>query len=192
MNKEEMTGLKKSNRVAIIIMMVLVAIGLISSVFDIVEGLQNTYPAIIIAKLVMYILVAYYGLWGYKKPHGNLLKYLMLAFGITLITPVILADSSHLRQIIYPIAILLIGYMSGRLYKYKENRIIAIIVTVLLVFLFIMKVVDPGSEIRLVAIDNPFNLLISLDPTILWLAIYVSYSSRYRLHKEAGLQDKPA
>jgi len=141
----------------------------------------------------MYLLIAYYGLWGYKKLHGNLLKYLMLVYGFCLL-PFIVINTSDIQIMLLVITIILISFMAGRLYKFKENRIIAVIVIVLCVSLFIEQIFDPASIAskeasktgNLMAYFRPLNRIVQ------WLAICVAYFSRYALHKEAGLQDKAA
>jgi len=185
-----MSDSKKSNKVVISIMMVLIAFGLAWSIFNFIMYSEDSTPQIRITDIVMYLLVAYYGLWGYKKPHGNILKYLMLLFGVSLIPSILVSVSgsyvSQILQIIMSIAVLLVGYISGRLYKFQTNRILIIIVTAIFIFrLFTMPMLFP-------TVTNPILLLGPLNQVILWLAICVAYFSRYQLHKEAGLQDKPA
>jgi|GEM_PF-601704 len=189
MKKEEMGGLKKSSRAAVIITMLLVAAGLVWSVLAPFMTSDFSLIPTRITDIVMYLLVSYYGLWGYKKPHGNLLRYLMLLFGISLI-PLILVSVpgsyiSQILQIALSIAVLFIGYMSGRLCKIQKNRKIAIIVFAVFVLrLIMMPVLFP-------TVNDPIMLLGPLSQVILWLAVCVVYFTRYQLHKEAGLQDKP-
>jgi len=190
MNKEELSGLNKSNRAAIVIMMVLVVAGLAWSI----TGFFFKYDILIlptkIANLVMYILVGYYGLWGCRKPHGNLLKYLILLYGVSFIPYICRQGNNQTYQIIFPLIILLIGYMAGRLYKFHENQIISIIVTILLLFVYAIRTFGPESASR--DLSDIFNLIGPLNQVVIWLAICAAYFSRYQLHKEAGLQDKPA
>ena len=75
---------------------------------------------------IFYLFVLYYGVWGYKKPHGNLLRYLMLLLAaVTAAT--ILMQIDHWDApwpVIFSsnLAAVLIGYMAGRLPKVKKNR----------------------------------------------------------------------
>jgi len=193
MNQKDMAGLKKSNKVAIIIMMVLVAAGIILAIVDLINTTVFPFSFLSAVKLMMYLLIAYYGLWGYKKPHGNLLKYLMLVYCFCLL-PIIVITTSDIYVILLVITVILISFMAGRLYKFKENRIIAVVVIVLCVSSFIEQIFDPAS-ITAKEVAETGNLMAYFQPLnriVQWLAICAAYFSRYQLHKEAGLQDKPA
>ena len=138
---------------------------------------------------IYYCLVFYYGINGYKIPHGNLVRYLMLilaAYNIFNVTvsiyrwyklPWVVLAAGNL-------AAMFIAYMAGRLNKFKKNLIVAIIVTVLLLAECFWPVKIPGVEV-----DALFFLDRSL-PILMWLTIMSIYFFRYEEHTEAGLADK--
>ena len=77
-------NLKKSTKAGLIISLVLIAIGLVLGIYSLAVGFSGRNIGIqlhIVIVLIEYLLVAFYALWGYRKPHSNMLRYAMFAFG---------------------------------------------------------------------------------------------------------------
>jgi len=96
---------------------------------------QFSFCILYVIEIVMYLLICFYAFVGYKKPHGNLLRYLMFAFGLMLISRIYVC-SFFLHEltclIFYGVSIALIAYISGRLNKIEKNRFLAVLVLLLL------------------------------------------------------------
>ena len=156
-----------------------------------------------ITLIIGYLLVLYYVFWGYKTPHGNLLRNLILTYAVLLAIgserrlfstarperPVDVNATDATRRatrgisaykgLITSIAFVFMGFIAGRLNKYKQNKIL---IPVVLVLLFVRSFVTSNIRIQAVMTD--------LSYFILWVGIACAYFSRYDAHKEAGLLDK--
>ena len=197
MNKYNVS--KKMNIFVLITAVLLLAGIIITIVF------ANRVPLIkTITLIIGYILALYYALWGYKTPHGNMLRYMILAYAFLLALgsesrlfanarperPVDVANAdgqirrgtrglASYKDLITSISLVLMGYTAGRLNKYKQNKII---IPIILVLLFIRSFVMGLTRIQVMMTDLSFF--------ILWLGIACAYFARYDAHKEAGLLDK--
>ena len=71
---------------ALIVCAVLTVIGLALEIHNLTQ-ISNMLDmgASAICDILLYVLVCYYATIGYRKPHGNLLKHLMLVFAVCLI-----------------------------------------------------------------------------------------------------------
>jgi len=137
-----------------------------------------------IAYLIMFALTALYTLFLYKKPHGNLLRWLMLTFAAILLPDVYysFARKIAVQMLLYVVAIGLICYAAGRLDHIKSNTFIFL--AVLIIFVCIIVLIIIRSPARMVNIMRPAALL--------WLFVVLvsAYIFRYKEHKAAGLVDK--
>lgn len=135
-----------------------------------------------------YILILYYGLFGYKVPHGNLLKYLMIFLALLLVNEVALeaggkypnltSETILLPTSITGICIIIISYVSGRLDRFNKNIYLFTVVLVLLVVRAFMM-----SQYRTIMFSN-------FSDAIIWLDINCVYALRYKQHKQAGLESQ--
>ncbi len=141
---------------------------------------------VFIEESVYYLFVFYYAVWGYKIPHGNLLRYLMLLLAV------VTAVSIHQMLLDYPelpwpvllssnVAAVLIGYMAGRLHKVKKNIIVVAIVTILLLIRCFWPIKQQYSALSV------FSVLDRSTTLFTWITIMAIYFFRYKEHKEAGL-----
>ena len=137
---------------------------------------------------LMFAAAAVYALFAYKKPHGNYMRYLLLAY--TLIGSVMFVQLCKNQElymnIIDVVMIILMAYMAGRLDHYKQNIVICGIVlakTILVSALLISKM----SSLGRLDFVTFFGCIGSVT---CWLAVAASYLVRYKPHKEAGLADK--
>ena len=143
-----------------------------------------------IAPIVMLLITAIYAFYGYKKPHGNHVRYLLLIYAVYMSAIVIANQSQTWFPIYGSIAniatVLLSAYMAGRLDKYEQNLIICVAIVVLqIVHIYpFMSIYIQRNTMSFVTFFK------SVGPVSVWLAISASYISRYKEHKEAGLSDK--
>ena len=189
------TDMKKSNKVGLIVSLALVLLGIIGCVAGVVKGLRTSQPVGMVhicVNLIMYFLVTAYALFGYRKPHGNMLKYIIILYGILIVTQSILPGSplcsSRVRDIICGcsgIAAMAVAYISGRLDRIGRNKYLMI---------FVGLLISVCSVLVICTFDD-FNLmrcLSNLTQPICWAALCLAYASRYDEHKSAGEKENGA
>jgi len=169
--------------------------GLISLFFH-VEFDSVRKIAFAIVSLLLYGLVFYYIIHGYRKPNGKLMKCIILCFALSLFhnyndfssivrswfSPVseYVSFSGHdfmrkaYGELALFVAAVFLGYMAGRLHKVKNNIPILILVGVaLLIRLFLAN----------------YGWYLYSSDLSLWITISTIYLMRYRLHGEEWLKD---
>ena len=197
MNKYNLS--KKMNTFVLITAVLLLAGIVVTIIF------ANRAPLVkTITLIIGYLLALYYAFWGYKTPHGNLLRYLIISYAFLLAIgsesrlfanarrerPVDVTNAEgQLRRgvrgltaykgLLTSVALILMSYIAGRLNKYKQNKIL---IPIVLVILFVRSFVSRTFRIQVVMTD--------LSYFILWIGIACAYFARYDAHKEAGLLDK--
>ncbi len=206
---ETYKNLKKGTKIGLIISMVFIIFGIVLSVYNIVaagripalpgEGMDlganpapaahGVIPPVVrnCIDLVLLLAVTFYAVIGHKKPHGNMLKYLFLAFGTMLVLNVCLTGingsiSEIISSVLTGFAVMIFTYVSGRLDRINQNRIFLVIAGV---FLLATMLIPAFSGFFLI---NGF--LSSLTPLIVLLALGFAYTARYEEHIAAGLEDK--
>lgn len=146
--------------------------------------------------IVFFIAITYYVLAGYKKPHGNLLRYTFLLLAFNCVNAVIDTtlgliyetgydvDKQLLIIGLYSITILFVSYIAGRLDKIKSNYLPMIIITIsqIIIPILFLSIYNGWSNITYIIWDA--------STCLLWIDLLVAYIIRYREHKEAGLLDK--
>ena len=136
----------------------------------------------------MFIIAMFYVCYGYKKPHGNLMRYLLLLYAVS-VAAFLIRDAAiqpMYLSINYSAIIILSTYMAGRLERYKQNIVISVLVLVgncITTYYLFDKFAGMGTL-------TFFNAISSIGAITVWLAIAASYIIRYKEHKEAGLADK--
>lgn len=156
-----------------------------------------------IISAVICLIALYYGIRGYKVPHGNTIRYLLLAFAV--------AEASEFLfnpGMIKPMAVCLLlttilsSYMAGRLNKSKECKIIIALVGILLIAVWAMHrfmppaipMGQPGpAEMDMAQIPERTDWIRDIFPSdisrfLSWLVLGVSYITRYDGHKKAGIE----
>lgn len=176
-----MSNNQSKHLIGCIVCGVLTAIGIVAAIISLFNGVEKPWFYCVHVQLLLLILISYYAFVGYKKPHGNLLKYVMLVFALFNLTyiPCYVSMLDTQATVICAIEIGLICYVSGRLAKVKQNMILMILITV-------CELVFNGLDI----IYGYINID-TIGPLAIWLDICVAYFLRYKEHKEAGLQDAP-
>lgn len=138
-----------------------------------------------IISLVIYILTGFYALFGYKKPHGNMLKYLFIAFAVSQILNVCLSNNAEnaidvILSVCSCLAALILMYVSGRFHKIEKNRVLLIVAGILLFAAMILPLFTNSF-----IINGCFN---SCTAPIMLLALGFAYTARFEEHKAAGLE----
>lgn len=185
---KEKYGLEISHAIGLFTCMILVIIQLVlylAQLFDVGSIQEAILPIIFIGLLMGF---AYYALIGYKKPHGNSFKYLILFY-------VALSCFLQIYQAsLYPLSVSIFGmiklialaYVSGRLNRIEQNKYI--LGAILLIDLgFDVYNLDFYISINLLNINTFFSSISSL---LFSSTIALAYFTRYTLHKEAGFEDK--
>ena len=183
---EKKSGLKTGQAIALFAILVLNICWIIAMTVHL-----SQHPSLITFVVLCYIqfaLAAYYACFGYKKPHGNLMRYLLLFYVATLGAMLVRKANSQgdLSNSISIAVIILSAYMAGRLNKYKQNVFISLVILVL-------KLINiyPTMSSRIGQTGFTFiSFFGSIGPVVVWLAIAGAYILRYKDHKEAGLAGK--
>lgn len=144
-----------------------------------------------ITTLIMCVLTFYYAVSNFKVPHGNLLKYLFLAFSVIVFVGLINNDTAsalarerdYINQLLRGFTVISSAYIAGRLDRKKENTILLIINSIILLGTSVMNiiVINKTDIISLLYLSSFF---------VLWIDLAIAYLFRYYGHKEAGLEDK--
>ena len=182
---------KKSNGklIALIVLGLLTALGLAIEIIAFIR-FRSTYSSGSYLSLVVYtltsLLLLYYAAVGYRKPHGNLMKYLFLMFAVCCLGGVvsITAEQTVIDTIynyLRGIVVLLVAYVAGRLDRFKQNvRLMSVIGILMLI----------SSAVVCADYTDTLGFLFSFTYFVLWIDLMIAYILRYKEHKEAGLTDK--
>jgi len=177
---------EQQNRKANAVIIACVAIiGFAVSVVSFVWRINSQIPTLLFGWVCVYYgFVLYYGIKGYKKPHGNMVRYLMLILavyiGASVITTIYTLHASWPIVLASIFAAMFMAYMAGRLNKVKKNKPVALFVTVMLLFRFLEQPTMSGADTALFVLDR-------CSPLFMWLTIVLIYFYRFREHKEGGL-----
>ena len=184
---EEKYGLKPSHAYALFAILVLNILWLICGTIIAIQ-LHGGMPLYQIVNIIMLAATAYYACYAYKKPHGNHMRYLILcsaAYSAIRNITSSFARPTYIIVISYLI-IILKTYMAGRLDHYKQNVIISAVILACqcaMVYYNIDAFTSAGFSLTFVYVMS------TLGPVTLWLAIAGAYITRFKLHKQAGLED---
>ena len=133
---------------------------------------------------IYYAFVFYYGTVGYKKPHGKLVRYLMMILAVYVAySTTIMVERWDIGGIILTsgtIAAVFIGYIAGRLNKFKKNIFWAVVVTGLLLVKSFWPINVNLNVYTLFVLDRTM-------PLFMWATVMFIYFFRYREHKTAGI-----
>jgi len=175
---------KKKQNIWLLIMAVLILAEIITGIMT----MTNDYLFINIIKMFHLVLIALYGFWLYKKPHGNMLKYAMIILAATQILSAIMfiklgADGMNLHTIrIFASAIIV--YVAGRLDRIEQNKRLLCIATFILFASAFVQTFLAFNKI------SPLYLFTWFSGAISSITLMIAYFVRYKEHKEAGISDK--
>ena len=182
---------------------ILFLLSLLNCVVDVYGNIQYysgiTSTLAIAASVVAYVFVFYYIIYGYKKPHGNLMKYIFLlyAFRIAInIVDVFTTESSDIISnplvtnievgVIRFVSAVLIVYVSTRLGNLKKNVPVMLVITFSLLLLSSIYY----SNYSTIMINEFLTIIWDYGVFIQWMDIVFAYLFRFNKHKEAGLSDE--
>ena len=184
-NIKEASKLKTGQLIALIAILILNIVWIICSFIFADGNITFSY----VASVVMFAAAVFYSCHGYKAPHGNLMRYLILCFVVSTSIQYVFGGITYPKYIsaMYFAIIILATYMAGRLNRYVQNIIISILLLIcqcITTVYFLSDVNGTGLEITFL------NVMACAGPITLWLAVAAGYIIRYKPHIEAGLADK--
>lgn len=180
-NKKISTGL-------ITTLIVITALNIFSLICILIEFKGHiTFPILI--GMINLAVSVFYIIYGYRKPHGNHMRYLLLFCSVTVALLLLLntANDSIYINALYLLEIILVTYMAGRLDRYNQNIIISAVVLVCNIIFsgnLVNNIISTGSSMTIVSFGSCIGCVTN------WLIIAVSYIVRYKPHREGGLEDR--
>jgi len=177
---------KKKNNVVLGIILLVIAINIVTVLMAAFENNSAIGYILTVVVCAEHLFVIYYALFGYKKPHGNLLRYVMIIFAISLGAEMAAFTETFatIEISLYIATLIIIPYIAGRLNKIEQNKVL---ITLTFVLLFISTVIAIINDKPQSIIDYLRNIGVVFE----WFAISAAYFVRYKEHKEAGLMDAP-
>ena len=145
----------------------------------------------LIAYIAMSMCLIYYVFYNYKKPHGNLLKYLYLIFAVVILAGVVSIKSErnmldNIFNYVRGVVALLTAYISGRLDRFEDNSAIMIIILLLMLGTSIL------SNVYLFIVDGLtidfWSVYDCYDSFILSIDLFLAYMFRFSEHRKAGIE----
>lgn len=172
--------MKKTVTAAIILNVVLTVLGAVCTCLEVMYSAQGVFVIKGFVNLCLFLVMIAYAVWGYKKPHGNSLKYLMLCYAAYLLFYIYIAflENSPVHALAYAVVIGVVSYVAGRLNKIHKNRYILAAGQIILLIIIVAGILrDDGSLV---------NAVYRLNTCILFSDVIGAYMLRYNAHKEAG------
>lgn len=189
-----MKNISKTNKLGLVVSIVLSIIILLCSIQGIIESIQigKIIPTVVI-NLIIIVLTLYYAFFGYKKPHGDLLKVLYFCFAAYLAIHAYFDNSivgpiyeyKEIAFICMTFAALIIAYVSGRLNKIEKNKKLLILAGLLMLADTVLHIITLNSKNIIIT-----HCISYFNPLIIHAVIGFVYVIRYEEHIEAGLEDK--
>ena len=174
------------NRPAIICAVTLVGF-LVCVVVLVWRGMHQVSDWLFLLVCVYYGLVLYYGVKGYHKPHGNMVRWLVLILAVfvagSVLTQIERFSAAWPIILSNDLAILAMGFLAGRLHKVEKNKYITVFVSLMLLIRCFWFLEHPGMS----GADAVLFVLDRCQPIFMWLTLLLIYFYRYAEHKEAGL-----
>ena len=189
--------MKNTSKILMYVIQALTLLGFLSTVVWLVVSFnpaQKLETGIAIIAIVVYIIVFLYALYGYKKPHGNMLRYTFIIFAVSLALyaySTLASPVSAVPVVINVLCTVPIAYVAGRLHKFNQNKVLLYVALVMLLIAAIIDCIlftksmvpEVGGFVFVVLKFSTFNKF------ILGLALATTYVNRFHTHKEAGLID---
>ena len=114
--------------IAKIVVLLLCAVNVVCSVISFVQNQRIN----VLCGVIVNCLAVYYMFSAYKKPHGNLLRYLFILVALETTYSywysfTLISRSMDIYDLLLMLEIVIVAYLSGRLNKYKENIVLFVI-----------------------------------------------------------------
>ena len=187
-NLKETAKLKQSQVIGLVICIILMVLQIVSQILQLTKASSIRAAVTPIVFLILIVGFGYYALLGYKKPHGNMLRYLFLFY-------VACCCYFMLRYVrAYPFfmnafgmaKIVVVAYAAGRLDKVNKNKYIFGVLILAEIGFAIYSICTFAGDGRL----NFNTFQGSISSLLFTVSATLAYIIRYDLHKEAGLADK--
>jgi len=172
--------MKKEFKAALIINIVLTILGVACTGIEVITSARGIFIIKGFVNLCLFLVMVGYALWGYRKPHGNSLKYLMLTYAAYLLCYIYIAflENSPLHGVVYAVVIGAVSYVAGRLNKINKNKIILYVAQIILLVTIISGILRNGTGL--------VNAIYRLNTCILFSDVIGAYLLRFSAHKGAG------
>jgi len=183
--------MEKKSKLGVAITALLVLIGILCLGVTLTSN-NSSYSSI--ANIVVFVVIIGYTVSDFKIPHGNIFKYIMLIYGMTLVLSINshIDYASKLGIMLLPIIMTLIGYMSGRLNKFSKNIFLMILILALFIVVAVYDFISLPSVAEIEETgDKYYAVVIRIFTNInVWLALCSAYITRFKDHKDAGASKK--
>lgn len=176
----------KTGLIIVLVLCVLELLDLASSIITLINQGRTGGVILSVLGIFLSIIIIWYSFIGYKKPHGNTLRWAFLAFALYLgfhASVDLYLMKEFISGEVMLLAAIIIAYISGRLNKIEKNKKLLILVGLLVLADAVMYFIN----------NHPTDLLEcfgSVCSMVFLAALGLSYAARYDEHKEAGLHDK--
>lgn len=189
MTKENIEGKTKFYYLMQTFLLILATLGLVSTcciLFSFkTDALVNE-----IMDVIIYVLIIYYYLVGYRKAHSNLLKYIFLFYAIFSAYNGLYYNSINKAQS-YSLIVsaLLLAFIAGRLNKFNKNRWILLFCFVLLTVATIYSINHLDQE--LLSVFTPLEQTMykwgHLNAILQFTTLSLAYLTRCYKHQKIGI-----
>lgn len=198
------TQQKKENSfvLLIVIQLILTVSGLIGEVLTVIDGIADAGVTTWISDIfvtAVYATSLYYCIAGYKIPHGNLMRYIMVLFAFSLgMTSVNIDAETVIGVYALVICAVIVAYVSGRLDKIESNRILIAIVVLLLAVRCLVAAFVPSSLVLYLSDKNVSAAVVpqvelsaalifrTCNQLIQFCSLALGYIVRYKGHADSG------
>lgn len=147
-----------------------------------------------VLNIALCLLIMFYAFLGYKKPHGNMLRFTFFAFSVYLLAFAMIdamtMRGSTIENGLTAFSALLIAYISGRLNKLEKNRVLLVITGAALAVNVVLGVISVCSHVGAFELGLLLPFFRQSVSLVALAALGFAYTARYEAHKADGLEDK--
>ena len=179
-----MESKKNASTGLLVLTLLLTTLGLVLTLVQLLNGTAIVFRAIV--SFIVFALIYFYTLYGYRLPHGNLMRYTMLLFAVLLGLMFNSAFMSEFVRGAIIVCVALIAFMSGRLHKQQDCKTIILIVFLILLGDGLLSLILTTPEYLDIVGRDFWSIGVAFVPVITWAALSMSYWVRFRDHREAG------
>lgn len=202
LSQKDLSTASKAAKIGLVISLTLAILSFVSVIGGILYTMQGGFPLVRIfyysLTAIMLVMVLVYTISAYKTPHGNLLRYTFLIFGVLmqmlssglLVLPSKGTTFYYFQAASMGAVALLSVYIGGRLNKIRKNKPLMIITGILLLVSDVGRLIVTKGEFA--DFDFIFKLLPilgNLSMIFAWNVMCYAYLYRYQEHKNAGLTE---
>jgi len=171
----------KESLLVLIILTVLLLFGIVSEIILMTGEAGFGGVLVDVSVAISEMLLIYYLFAGYKIPHGNMLKYLILFFCFSISMSIAFLPSASIVLLLKALCVLLAAFMGGRLERIYQNRLWMLLV-------FIMLTISGVVSYLAIEDSSFFACFGSFAFAVQWIVLCSVYFIRFREHRVAGLE----